>query len=165
VLEEYERAKKRGAPILAEITGYGATSDGYDMVAPSGEGAVRAMKLAMETAGSDIDYLNPHATSTPVGDIAEMTAVKETFGDKAPMISATKSMTGHSLGAAGVHEAVYTLLMMKHGFVAPSINVFDMDPDIAALNLPIVTETRDADIKTAMSNSFGFNGTVVFKKI
>ena len=168
VLEEYERAKKRGAPILAEITGYGATSDGYDMVAPSGEGAVRAMKLAMETAGSDIDYLNPHATSTPVGDIAEMTAVKETFGDKAPMISATKSMTGHSLGAAGVHEAVYTLLMMKHGFVAPSINVFDMDPDIAALNLPIVTETRDAEIKTAMSNSFGFggtNGTVVFKKI
>jgi 3-oxoacyl-[acyl-carrier-protein] synthase-1 len=168
ILEEYERAKKRGAPIIAEIVGYGATSDGYDMVAPSGEGAVRAMKLAMETVNGEIDYLNPHATSTPVGDIAEMKAVRETFGDKAPAISATKSMTGHSLGAAGVHEAVYTLLMMKHGFIAPSINVFDMDPEIAELNLPIVTETRDADIKTAMSNSFGFggtNGTVVFQKI
>ncbi|MEE2565467.1 beta-ketoacyl-ACP synthase I [Hyphobacterium marinum] len=168
VLEEYERAKKRGAPIYAEITGYGATSDGYDMVAPSGEGAVRSMKLAMETVNTPIDYLNPHATATPVGDIAEMKAVKEVFGDSAPMISGTKSMTGHSLGAAGVHEAVYTLLMMKHGFVAPSINVFEMDPDIAALNLPIVTETRDADLKTTMSNSFGFggtNGTVVFSKV
>lgn len=168
ILEEYERAKARGAQIYAEITGYGATSDGYDMVAPSGEGAVRSMKLAMETAGSQIDYLNPHATATPVGDIKEMEAVKEVFGDAAPMISGTKSMTGHSLGAAGVHEAIYTLLMMKNGFVAPSINVFDMDPDIAALDLPIVTETRDAEIKTAMSNSFGFggtNGTVVFSKV
>jgi len=168
VVEEYERAKKRGAPIYAEITGYGATSDGYDMVAPSGEGAVRSMKLAMETAGNAIDYLNPHATATPVGDIKEMEAVKTVFGDSAPMISGTKSMTGHSLGAAGVHEAIYTLLMMKNNFVAPSINVFDMDPDIAALNLPIVTETRDAEIKTAMSNSFGFggtNGTVVFSKV
>lgn len=168
ILEEYERAKARGAQIYAEITGYGATSDGYDMVAPSGEGAVRSMKLAMQTAGSDIDYLNPHATATPVGDIKEMEAVKEVFGDNAPMISGTKSMTGHSLGAAGVHEAIYTLLMMKNGFVAPSINVFDMDPDIAALNLPIVTETRDANLKTAMSNSFGFggtNGTVVFQKV
>lgn len=168
ILEEYERAKARGAQIYAEITGYGATSDGYDMVAPSGEGAVRSMKLAMETVNSGIDYLNPHATATPVGDIKEMEAVKEVFGDAAPMISGTKSMTGHSLGAAGVHEAIYTLLMMKNGFVAPSINVFDMDPDIAALNLPIVTETRDADIKTAMSNSFGFggtNGTVVFSKV
>ena len=167
VLEEYERAKKRGATIYAEITGYGATSDGFDMVAPSGEGAVRSMKLAMETAGAQIDYLNPHATATPVGDIKEMEAVKEVFGDSAPMISGTKSMTGHSLGAAGVHEAIYTLLMMKHGFVAPSINVFDMDPDIAALNLPIVTEARDATLNTAMSNSFGFggtNGTVVFSK-
>lgn len=168
VLEEYERAKKRGAPIYAEITGYGATSDGYDMVAPSGEGAVRSMKLAMETVNGSIDYLNPHATATPVGDIKEMEAVKEVFGDSAPMISGTKSMTGHSLGAAGVHEAIYTLLMMKNGFVAPSINVFDMDPDIAALNLPIVTEARDADLKTTMSNSFGFggtNGTVVFQKV
>ena len=168
ILEEYERAKARGANIIAEITGYGATSDGYDMVAPSGEGAVRSMKLAMETVKNPIDYLNPHATATPVGDIKEMEAVKEVFGDNAPMISGTKSMTGHSLGAAGVHEAVYTLLMMKHGFVAPSINVFEMDPDIAALNLPIVTETREADLKTAMSNSFGFggtNGTVVFEKV
>ncbi|MBO6795668.1 beta-ketoacyl-ACP synthase I [Maricaulis sp.] len=168
ILEEYERAKKRGAPIYAEITGYGATSDGYDMVAPSGEGAVRSMKLAMETVNGPIDYLNPHATATPVGDIKEMEAVKQVFGDNAPMISGTKSMTGHSLGAAGVHEAIYTLLMMKNDFVAPSINVFDMDPDIAALNLPIVTEARDADLKTTMSNSFGFggtNGTVVFQKV
>ncbi|WP_417481331.1 beta-ketoacyl-ACP synthase I [Maricaulis sp.] len=168
VLEEYERAKKRGAHIYAEVTGYGATSDGYDMVAPSGEGAVRSMKLAMETVNKPIDYLNPHATATPVGDIKEMGAVKEVFGDNAPMISGTKSMTGHSLGAAGVHEAIYTLLMMKHNFVAPSINIFEMDPEIAALNLPIVTETRDADIQTAMSNSFGFggtNGTVVFQKV
>ena len=168
VLEEYERAKKRGATIYAEVTGYGATSDGFDMVAPSGEGAVRSMKLAMETVTKPIDYLNPHATATPVGDIKEMSAVKEVFGDNAPMISGTKSMTGHSLGAAGVHEAIYTLLMMKHGFVAPSINIFEMDPEIAALNLPIITETRDADIQTAMSNSFGFggtNGTVVFQKV
>ncbi|WP_339738683.1 beta-ketoacyl-ACP synthase I [uncultured Maricaulis sp.] len=168
VLEEYERAKKRGATIYAEVTGYGATSDGYDMVAPSGEGAVRSMKLAMETVTKPVDYLNPHATATPVGDIKEMGAVKEVFGDNAPMISGTKSMTGHSLGAAGVHEAIYTLLMMKHGFVAPSINIFEMDPEIAALNLPIITETRDADIQTAMSNSFGFggtNGTVVFQKV
>ena len=168
VLEEYERAKKRGATIYAEVTGYGATSDGFDMVAPSGEGAVRSMKLAMETVTKPIDYLNPHATATPVGDIKEMGAVKEVFGDNAPMISGTKSMTGHSLGAAGVHEAIYTLLMMKHGFVAPSINIFEMDPEIAALNLPIITETRDADIQTAMSNSFGFggtNGTVVFQKV
>lgn len=168
ILEEYERAKKRGAPIIAEITGYGATSDGYDMVAPSGEGAVRSMKLAMETVDTPIDYLNPHATATPVGDIREMEAVKEVFGDAGPAISGTKSMTGHALGAAGVHEAIYTLLMMKNGFIAPSINVFEMDPEIAALNLDIVTETREADIKTAMSNSFGFggtNGTVVFSKV
>lgn len=168
VLEEYERAKKRGATIYAEVTGYGATSDGFDMVAPSGEGAVRSMKLAMETITKPVDYLNPHATATPVGDIKEMGAVKEVFGDNAPMISGTKSMTGHSLGAAGVHEAIYTLLMMKNGFVAPSINIFEMDPEIAALNLPIVTETRDADLQTAMSNSFGFggtNGTVVFQKV
>lgn len=168
VLEEYERAKKRGAHIYAEVTGYGATSDGFDMVAPSGEGAVRSMKLALETVTKPVDYLNPHATATPVGDIKEMGAVKEVFGDNAPMISGTKSMTGHSLGAAGVHEAIYTLLMMKNGFVAPSINIFEMDPEIAALNLPIITETRDANLQTAMSNSFGFggtNGTVVFQKV
>ena len=168
ILEEYERAKKRGAPIIAEITGYGATSDGYDMVAPSGEGAVRSMKLALETVKRAPDYLNPHATATPVGDIAEMKAVREVFPDAAPMISGTKSMTGHALGAAGVHELVYTLLMMKDGFVAPTLNVEDMDEDIAALNLPVVTETRDADIQVAMSNSFGFggtNGTVIVEKI
>jgi 3-oxoacyl-[acyl-carrier-protein] synthase-1 len=168
VLEEYERAKARGAEIWAEVTGYGATSDGYDMVAPSGEGAVRSMQLAQETVSSKIDYLNPHATATPVGDIAEMKAVKEVFGEDAPMISGTKSMTGHALGAAGVHEAIYTLLMMKHGFVAPTLNVEEMDEDIAALNLPIITETRDADIKAAMSNSFGFggtNGTLVMEKV
>jgi 3-oxoacyl-[acyl-carrier-protein] synthase-1 len=168
VLEEYERAKARGADIWAEVTGYGATSDGYDMVAPSGEGAVRSMQVAMETVSSKIDYLNPHATATPVGDIAEMKAVKEVFGGDAPMVSGTKSMTGHALGAAGVHEAIYTLLMMKHGFVAPTLNVEDMDPDIAALDLPIITETREAEIKAAMSNSFGFggtNGTLVMEKV
>ena len=168
VLEEYDRAKARGAKIYAEITGYGATSDGYDMVAPSGEGAIRSMKLALETVKASPDYLNPHATATPVGDIAEMKAVKEVFGGNAPMISGTKAMTGHALGAAGVHEAIYTLLMMQHGFVAPSINCFEMDPEIAELDLPIITETRDAAINTAMSNSFGFggtNGTVVFSKV
>jgi 3-oxoacyl-[acyl-carrier-protein] synthase-1 len=168
VLEEYERAKARGAKIYAEITGYGATSDGHDMVAPSGEGAERAMAMAMETATRPVDYLNPHATATPVGDITEMQAVRNVFGDKVPMISGTKSMTGHSLGAAGVHEAIYTLLMMDGGFIAPSINVFEMDPDIAALNLPIITETRDADLQCTMSNSFGFggtNGSVTFEKV
>jgi 3-oxoacyl-[acyl-carrier-protein] synthase-1 len=168
VLEEYERAKARGAKIYAEITGYGATSDGHDMVAPSGEGAERAMAMAMETANKPVDYLNPHATATPVGDITEMQAVRNVFGDKVPMISGTKSMTGHSLGAAGVHESIYTLLMMDGGFVAPSINIFDMDPDIAALNLPIITETRDADLQCTMSNSFGFggtNGSVTFEKV
>ncbi|MDG1417263.1 MAG: beta-ketoacyl-ACP synthase I [Maricaulis sp.] len=168
VLEEYERAKARGAKIYAEITGYGATSDGHDMVAPSGEGAERAMAMAMETATRAVDYLNPHATATPVGDITEMQAVRNVFGDKVPMISGTKSMTGHSLGAAGVHEAIYTLLMMDGGFIAPSINVFEMDPDIAALNLPIITETRDADLQCTMSNSFGFggtNGSVTFEKV
>ena len=170
VLEEYERAKKRGAKIYAEITGYGATSDGYDMVAPSGEGAERAMKMALEDAASrgvnGIDYINPHATSTPVGDIAETGAINRVFGDNGPMISATKSMTGHSLGGAGVQEAIYTLLMMDRGFVAPSINVFDKDPEIPAVN--IVTETRDTGIKHAMSNSFGFggtNGSVIFSKV
>ena len=170
VLEEYERAKRRGAKIYAEITGYGATSDGYDMVAPSGEGAERAMKMALEDAAprgvNGIDYINPHATSTPVGDIAETGAIYRVFGENGPMISATKSMTGHSLGGAGVQEAIYTLLMMDRGFVAPSINVFDKDPEIPAVN--IVTETRDTGIKHAMSNSFGFggtNGSVIFSKV
>ncbi len=167
VLEEWERAKARGAKIYAEIAGYGATSDGHDMVAPSGEGAARAMRMAMQTVNRRIDYLNPHATSTPVGDIREAEAVRDVFGDDAPLISATKSMTGHSLGAAGVQEAIYALIMMDRGFVAPSINVETMDPEIAALNLPIVTETRELEIGAAMSNSFGFggaNGSVVFTK-
>ncbi len=170
VLEEYERAKKRGAKIYAEITGYGATSDGYDMVAPSGEGAERAMKMALADAAShdigSIDYINPHATSTPVGDVAETGAIHRVFGDNCPMISATKSMTGHSLGGAGVQEFIYTLLMMDRGFVAPSINVFDLDPELPPVN--IVTEPREADIQNAMSNSFGFggtNGSVIFSKV
>ncbi|MCW5724487.1 MAG: beta-ketoacyl-ACP synthase I [Maricaulaceae bacterium] len=169
VLEEYERARARGAKIYAEITGYGATSDGHDMVAPSGEGAARAMRMAMAgLGGRKIDYLNPHATSTPVGDIKEAEAVKEVFGNNAPLISATKSMTGHSLGAAGVQETIYTLLMMRDGFVAPSINVDEMDPEIARLELPIVTETKPAQIETAMTNSFGFggaNGTLVLSRV
>ena len=170
VLEDYERAKKRGAKIYAEITGYGATSDGYDMVAPSGEGAERAMQMALADAAtrniSQIDYINPHATSTPVGDVAETGAIHRVFGDNCPMISATKSMTGHSLGGAGVQESIYSLLMMDRGFVAPSINVFDLDPELPPVN--IVTEARDADLKAIMSNSFGFggtNGSVIFSKV
>ncbi|MGB0907844.1 MAG: beta-ketoacyl-ACP synthase I [Maricaulaceae bacterium] len=167
VLEEYEHAKARGAEIYAEVTGYAATSDGYDMVAPSGEGAERAMRNALKDAGvSTIDYINPHATSTPVGDVAETGAISRVFGPEGPMISATKSMTGHSLGAAGVQEAIYSLLMMKNGFVAPSINVYDLDPELPKLN--IVTETREAELKSLMSNSFGFggtNGSVIFGKV
>jgi len=166
VLEEYEHAKKRGAPILAEITGYSATSDGHDMVAPNGIGARRAMKGALADAGHEVDYINPHATSTPVGDIKETEAIADIFGNDSPMISATKSMTGHSLGAAGVQEAIYALIMMRDGFVAPSINVFDLDPELPKLNF--VTEARDADINAIMSNSFGFggtNGSVIMKKI
>jgi len=170
VLEDYEHAKKRGAKIYAEITGYGATSDGYDMVAPSGEGAERAMQTALKEAAGNgvnaIDYINPHATSTPVGDIAETGAINRVFGDSGPMISATKSMTGHSLGGAGAQEFIYTLIMMDRGFVAPSINVFDLDPELPSVN--IVTQTRDVELKHAMSNSFGFggtNGSVVFSKV
>ena len=170
VLEEYEHAKKRGAKIYAEITGYGATSDGYDMVAPNGEGAERAMQLALKEAAGNgvdtIDYINPHATSTPVGDVAETGAIYRVFGDNGPMISATKSMTGHSLGGAGAQEFIYSLIMMDRGFVAPSINVFDLDPELPPVN--IVTETREAELKHMMSNSFGFggtNGSVIFSKI
>ena len=164
VLEEYEHAKARGAKIYAEITGYAATSDGHDMVAPSGEGAERAMRMALKDAELEtVDYINPHATSTPVGDIAESAAINRVFGDKGPYVSATKCLTGHSLGAAGVQEAIYTLLMMERGFVAPSINIFDLDPEIATIN--IAREMVETDIKTAMSNSFGFggtNGSVIF---
>ncbi len=167
VLEEYEHAKARGAKIYAEITGYAATSDGHDMVAPSGEGAERAMRMALKDAELEtVDYINPHATSTPVGDIAESAAINRVFGDKGPYVSATKCLTGHSLGAAGVQEAIYTLLMMERGFVAPSINIFDLDPEIATIN--IAREMVETDIKTAMSNSFGFggtNGSVIFSKL
>lgn len=170
VLESYEHAKARGANILAEITGYAATSDGYDMVAPNGEGAERAMRLALEDAASrgitKIDYINPHATSTPVGDVAETGAIHRVFGSNSPMISATKSMTGHSLGAAGVQEAIYSLIMMRDSFVAPSINIDNLDPELPQLN--IVQETRTGPINAFMSNSFGFggtNGSVIFSKV
>ena len=158
VLEEYERAKARGATVYAEVLGYGATSDGYDMVAPNGEGAARCMRQALSTVeGRAIDYVNPHATSTPVGDVKEAEALRAVFGADIPPLSATKSMTGHSLGAAGVQEAIYSLLMMKHGFIAPSINVDTVDPELA--DLPIITETREAKLDTILSNSFGFGGT------
>ncbi|WP_100642880.1 beta-ketoacyl-ACP synthase I [Alteromonas facilis] len=157
VVEELEHALARGATIYAEITGYGATSDGYDMVAPSGEGAVRCMQMAMQNIDAPIDYLNTHGTSTPVGDVQELKAIKEVFGDKSPPISATKSLTGHALGAAGVNEAIYSLLMMKHGFIAPSINIDSLDPE--AQGLDIVTQMREAELNTIMSNSFGFGGT------
>ena len=158
VLEEYERAKARGATIHAEVLGYGATSDGHDMVAPNGEGAARCMTQALSMLnGRGIDYINPHATSTPVGDIAEAKALRDVFGTSIPALSATKSMSGHSLGAAGVQEAIYALLMMKGGFIAPSINVDNVDPELG--DLPIVTETQNAEINTILSNSFGFGGT------
>ena len=159
VLEDYERAKARGATIWAEVLGYGATSDGHDMVAPNGEGARRCMEQALEPLkGRRIDYVNPHATSTPVGDIREAQAMRDVFGDsKVPPLSATKSMTGHSLGAAGVQEAIYSLLMMRGGFIAPSLNIDTMDPEVG--ELPVVTQTRDAELNTILSNSFGFGGT------
>ncbi len=157
VVEELEHALARGATIYAEITGYGATSDGYDMVAPSGEGAMRCMRQAMATVEGDIDYLNTHGTSTPVGDVKELEAIREVFAGKSPAISATKAMTGHALGAAGVNEAIYSLLMLEHGFVAPSINIDNLDEKAEGLN--IVTETTQADLQRVMSNSFGFGGT------
>ncbi len=157
VVEELEHALARGAHIYAEIVGYGATSDGADMVAPSGDGAVRCMKMAMHGVDTPIDYLNSHGTSTPVGDVKELAAIREVFGDKSPAISATKAMTGHSLGAAGVQEAIYSLLMLEHGFIAPSINIEELDEQAAGLN--IVTETTDRELTTVMSNSFGFGGT------
>lgn len=158
VLEELERAKARGAKIYAEVTGYGATSDGHDMVAPSGEGGARSMKLAVSTVGDrKVDYINAHGTSTPAGDVTEVEAIRTVFGDDHPPISATKSMTGHSLGAAGVHEAIYSLLMMEGGFIAPSINVTELDPALRPEE--IVTETREAQLDTVLSNSFGFGGT------
>lgn len=158
VLEELEHAKARDARIYAEVIGYGATSDGYDMVQPSGEGAVRCMQQAMSGIGGPIDYINAHGTSTPIGDIRELEAVRTVFGSKIPRISSTKSISGHSLGAAGVHEAIYTLLMMEHRFIAASANIQNLDP--GAEGVPIVRERLDdADIRIAMSNSFGFGGT------
>ena len=158
VVEEYERAKARGANILAEIVGYAANSDGYDMVAPSGEGAERCMKLAMKGAGGrKIDYLNPHGTSTPVGDEKEMQAVRNVFGANMPLISSTKSLTGHSLGAAGAQEAIYCLLMMQNNFAAESANIDNLDP--AFDGMPILRKRHDGALGTVMSNSFGFGGT------
>jgi 3-oxoacyl-[acyl-carrier-protein] synthase-1 len=167
VLEELEHAKARGAKIYAELTGYGATSDGYDMVAPSGEGAVRCMKMALSTVKNKIDYLNTHGTSTPVGDITELKAVREAFGENIPKISSTKSLTGHPLGAASVHEAIYCLIMMKNNFIAASANITEMDDE--AKNFPIVTKVeKNVTLNSVMSNSFGFGGTnatLIFEKI
>ncbi len=166
VLEDWDRAKARGAHIYAEVAGYAATSDGHDMVQPSGEGAARAMRQAQAgLGGRAIDYINPHATSTPVGDVREMAAIREVFGEGSdmPAISATKSMTGHSLGGAGAQEAIYSLLMMRDGFIAPSINVDDLDPELGSAN--IITTKQDRALHAVMSNSFGFggtNGSVVF---
>ena len=167
VLEELEHAKARGAKIYAEVAGYGATSDGYDMVAPSGEGAMRCMKMALETCKTPIDYINPHATATPVGDAKEIEAIRAVFGDKCPPLSATKSLTGHSLGAAGVQEAIYSLLMMNNGFICESANITELDPAFA--DMPIVRERKDnVKLGAVLSNSFGFGGTnasLVFKRV
>ncbi|MFZ2289608.1 MAG: beta-ketoacyl-ACP synthase I [Halopseudomonas yangmingensis] len=165
VVEELEHALARGATIYAELVGYGATSDGYDMVAPSGEGAVRCMQQALATVDGSIDYLNTHGTSTPVGDVAELKAIREVFGDQAPLISSTKSLSGHSLGAAGVQEAIYSLLMMRDEFLCASANIEELDENVG--NLPILRQRADKRINLAMSNSFGFGGTnatLVFKR-
>lgn len=167
VLEEYEHAKARGAKIYAELVGYGANSDGYDMVAPSGEGAIRCMKQALATTQGSVDYINSHGTSTPVGDLAELRAVRATFEDKIPTISSTKSLTGHSLGATGVQEAIYSLLMMEHNFICASANIEQLDEE--AEGLPIATERQDnVKLDRVMSNSFGFGGTnacLVFQRM
>jgi len=167
VLEELEHAKARGAKIYAEIAGYGATSDGFDMVAPSGEGAIRCMKMALANVKPPVDYINPHATSTPIGDLREIEAIREVFGAKCPPISATKSLTGHSLGAAGAQEAIYSLLMMNNGFICKSANIVNLDPAFA--DMPIVRERQDnVTLSCVLSNSFGFGGTnasVVFKRL
>ncbi len=167
VLEELEHAKARGAKIYAEVAGYGATSDGYDMVAPSGEGAERCMKIALSTVNAPIDYINPHATATPVGDAAEISAIRKVFGSKCPPISATKSLSGHSLGAAGAQEAIYSLLMMSNGFICESANIKNLDPEFA--DMPIARERKDnVALGAVLSNSFGFGGTnasVAFKRL
>ena len=167
VLEELEHARARGAKIYAEVAGYGATSDGYDMVAPSGEGAVRCMRMALSTVKAPVDYVNPHATATPIGDVKEIEALREVFGAKCPPISATKSLSGHSLGAAGVQEAIYSLLMMNNGFICESANIENLDPEFA--DMPIVRERRDnVALGCVLSNSFGFGGTnasIVLKRL
>jgi 3-oxoacyl-[acyl-carrier-protein] synthase-1 len=167
VLEELHHARARGAKIYAEVAGYGATSDGYDMVAPNGEGAVRCMRMALDGVKMPVDYINPHATSTPIGDLKEIEAIREVFGTKCPPISATKSLTGHSLGAAGAHEAIYSLLMMNNGFICESANIETMDP--AFTDMPIVRERLDnVSLGCVLSNSFGFGGTnasIVFKHV
>ncbi|MEE2951735.1 3-oxoacyl-[acyl-carrier-protein] synthase I [Fulvimarina manganoxydans] len=167
VLEDYERAKARGANIVAEIVGYGATSDGADMVAPSGEGAVRCMKMALQGLEGPIDYINPHATATPVGDKSEASAIREVFGDQIPPISGTKALTGHSQGATGVHEAIYSLLMMKENFIAKSAHINELDPEFEGL--PIQRERKDGvTLNRILSNSFGFGGTnacLVFQRV
>jgi len=165
VLEELQHALRRDAHIYGELTGYGTTADGYEMVTPSGEGAVRCMKLALETVTSPVDYINAHGTSTPIGDLVELQAIREVFGDAIPAISSTKSLSGHSLGAAGVHEAIYSLLMLNHNFIAASANVETIDPQAA--DMPIVTKTFESELTTVMSNSYGFGGTnacLVFQK-
>jgi len=157
ILEEEEHAKKRGANILAKISGYYATSDGYDMVAPSGEGAYRCMEGALQNYGSSVDYINTHGTSTPVGDVAELTAIKELFKQEIPVISSTKSMTGHSLGATGAQEAIYSIMMLRDSFIAPSINISNLCEEAEGIH--VNTETLKKDIKAVLSNSFGFGGT------
>ncbi len=166
VLEEFERAKKRGATIYGEVVGYGATADGADMVQPTGEGAVRCMRLGLERVAGSIGYINAHGTSTPIGDLVELRAIREVFGEDNPPISSTKSLSGHSLGAAGVHEAIYSLLMLNHNFICGSANIEEMDPE--AEGMRIVVTTRDAALTTVMSNSYGFGGTnacLVFRKL
>jgi len=166
VLEDYDLAKARGAKIYAEITGYGASSDGYDMVAPSGEGAQRCMQLALRNVKDPIDYINTHGTSTPLGDTVELEAIANVFGEQRPRLSSTKSLTGHSLGATGVQEAIYCLLMMQHGFVTGSKNITELDPK--ATNANIIQQTENAELRTVLSNSFGFGGTnasLVFSKL
>src|SRR5436189_2597253 len=167
VLEELEHAKARGGRIYGEVAGYGATSDGFDMVAPSGEGAMRCMRMALDNVKAPVDYINPHATSTPIGDVKEIEAIREVFGERCPPISATKSLTGHSLGAAGAQQAIYSLLMMNNGFICESANIENLDPVFT--DMPIVRERRDnVKLGCVLSNSFGFGGTnasVVLKRL
>jgi 3-oxoacyl-[acyl-carrier-protein] synthase-1 len=168
VVEELAHATRRGAPIYAEIIGYGATADGHDMVSPSGEGAARCMKMALQMAGTEtVDYLNAHGTSTPIGDMVELRAVRQAFGSSLPPISSTKSLSGHSLGAAGVHEAIYSLLMLQHGFIAATANIDNLEPEAEGMN--IVQKTRQAaKLRTVMSSSYGFGGTnacLIFRRL